>query len=412
MEYSKLLNFGNIKIKINSKTQFEIRKATLEEKNKYSERIFGVPFEPQFNSQFWVKVLCRKCNIPYNAPIINKYMETVNPNLKFGRFSFVKLRLSDKFQEKKTATIWASKSVFSKELPIGELYYPKDFLLMFYAAYNHFKDIENRYRYNDFNITDAENLSYIKALNAHVTKKDAMLQSEEYKTYMEKEITVLVIDDNLFFDGYCDFDIYSKYTEVKNAFDELNESHQRKLQNSNNVGEKEVDYAIEWFIASSNTSIISIKNDCESNYRYNCIYISNPSFRPEAQEYDHILITPSGVICIETKHWQGHIEIRNDGKWLRQNDNGMVGVESPIFQIKRHELLLKSFLPDTPIYSILCFSNSSAVIDGKDFVDYCPIVYVDHLDEYLNSIVAEHILDETQMKNIATIIENHKINKC
>ena len=35
--------------------------------------------------------------------------------------------------------------------------------------------------------------------------------------------------------------------------------------------------------------------DCESKYRYNCIMLKNASFIDEPQEYDHILVTPSGI---------------------------------------------------------------------------------------------------------------------
>ena len=86
-----------------------------------------------------------------------------------------------------------------------------------------------------------------------------------------------------------------------------------------------------------------------------------------------------------------------------------IGVSSPIFQMKRHESLLKSILPNIPIYSILCFSNDSVIIDGREFSREYPIVYVEQLGEYLSSIQANEVLNEESMRNIVDIIEKYKV---
>lgn len=117
----------------------------------------------------------------------------------------------------------------------------------------------------------------------------------------------------------------------------------QKVQNSNDPGEKEVEYALKWFLAETDFKVVPIKKICESNYRYNCIMLKKPDFIDEPQEYDHILVSEAGVFIIETKHWKGRVEIRPDGKWVRDknNDGHIEGVASPITQMKRHEALIK-----------------------------------------------------------------------
>jgi hypothetical protein len=149
--------------------------------------------------------------------------------------------------------------------------------------------------------------------------------------------------------------------------------------------------------------------DCESNRRLNCIWLKNPAFINEPQEFDHLLVCAAGIISIETKNWKDRIEIREDGKWIRYSDNAEFGVESPKAQVQRHEALLKSILPDVPVFSLLCFSHASVVVDGKENFDACPIITKDNLGDAIQAICSAAIYTEEEVARIAATIESYKV---
>ena len=215
----------------------------------------------------------------------------------------------------------------------------------------------------------------------------------------------------IYLENQCGFDIFDKETEIHSKIAEY-EKIQEKINNSNNRGEQIVEYHIKWILKSLNKYVVTINGDCESKYRYNCIMLRNDDFLDEAQEYDHILVTPAGVILIETKDWKGTTSIAPDGKWTRINEeNGTVfGVRSPLMQIRRHEQLLASIVPSVPVYSILCFSNSSAIINGKENVNY-PVINIEQLEDTLSDICLESIYNEHDVDMIASTIEKYKVNK-
>lgn len=215
-----------------------------------------------------------------------------------------------------------------------------------------------------------------------------------------------------YLDGCCGFDIFAKERELKTILEE-HRKHQEKVENSNNIGEKDVDYAIKWFLATYGGYAVSIKGDCESRHRINCIQLCKPDFIDEPQEIDHILVCPAGVVIIETKHWKGYVDIRPDGKWTRKSDadSSVVGVDSPKFQMRRHEVLMKKILPTVAVHSLLCFSNASAIIDGgENFKDY-PIITVDQLEVTLTDLCAKGTYSQEDIDRMAAAIDAHKVYK-
>ena len=207
-------------------------------------------------------------------------------------------------------------------------------------------------------------------------------------------------------------DVIREYRDQQLSNDREKEQKQKE-QNSNNPGEKAVAYAIKWICAASENKIISVNNDCESNHSFNCILLNKPDFIDEPQEYDHILLCPAGVVLIETKHWKGTVNIRPDGKWTRKKDEDSttIGVESPKFQMRRHELLMQKILPEVPVHSILCFSNASTIIEGKEYFKDYPIVSIDQLEETLANICNEAKYSDTEITQMVKTIEDHKVRK-
>lgn len=241
----------------------------------------------------------------------------------------------------------------------------------------------------------SENKGYIDLFTAGVSAwKKHEAQASEKK--------VLRIDSQYFFERSCGFDVDAKYSEICAVRD--------KIRDSWSPGEASVEYAIKWFTAAESSYIRSIEKNCESRYRFDCIVLSKPDFIDDPQEYDHILVGSSGVVLIETKHWKGTVEIRADGKWLRKTDinSPVEGIENPKFQMRRHEVLMKYILPDVPVYSLLCFSNSTIIIDGKEnFKDY-PIVTTDQLESVLASLCMNGSYTKDDVDRMVSIIEAHK----
>lgn len=214
----------------------------------------------------------------------------------------------------------------------------------------------------------------------------------------------LIIDNRGFPQEYCKFDIFKKKEEV--------DAIVKKLQNSIDAGEEEVEYAIRWLCAESAFHFKAIKKNCETKYRYGCILLKNPGFIDEQQEYDHILVSDRGIILIETKNWKGRVEIRSDGKWVRDSENNgcLVGVESPLYQIQRYEALIKSILPNLPIHSLLVFSNSSLILEGGENCNMCRVIYVDQMKETIMNILSSSERIGRTIDYCVNEIEKYKIN--
>lgn len=118
------------------------------------------------------------------------------------------------------------------------------------------------------------------------------------------------------------------------------------------------------------------------------------------------------MILIETKHWKGTVEIRPDGKWTRKliEENAFTGIESPKFQMRRHEVLMQKILPNIPVHSLLCFSNASTIIDGKENFKEYPIIAVEQLEETLTSLCANGVYSKDDIDDMVAIIETCKVH--
>lgn len=281
-------------------------------------------------------------------------------------------------------------------------------------------------RYEDLTPKQLKDLTafykkYSERINALKTRLARIAPREKVRNdfltkYSNKSMLTITFTSDLtplkFIEGDCGFDISEKYIELVSLFDDYKKK-QEKANNSTNDGEKAVDYALKWFIASNDDSAVQISANCESKYRYNCIVLCKPDFIDEPQEYDHILVCSAGVVLIETKHWKGTVEIRSDGKWTRKMDadSSAIGIDSPKFQMRRHEVLMQKILPTIPVHSLLCFSNASTIIDGREnFKDY-PIITVDQLEETLTYLCTKGTYTKEDVDRMVTAIDAHKVYK-
>lgn len=176
------------------------------------------------------------------------------------------------------------------------------------------------------------------------------------------------------------------------------EDEKRKAIESAGIrGEQEVLYALKWL-----DDVYKILSDKP-------IKLKNEEFIDEEQEYDHIIVGPAGVILIETKAYSGTISIDENGNWqrMKKEGGGWVGETNPLQQVRRHEKLIKSFLPkDIPLRSIVCLAKSNVVVKG---VNNSPldIVKVDMLTEHIENIECENRLDEQKICEIIELIKGY-----
>lgn len=258
-------------------------------------------------------------------------------------------------------------------------------------------------------------MEIVAPFNERIEKRENFMKSHSGKRAL---VVVLGgLKNNIYFEDECGFDIFEKEKEINEALNKMpwrraNEETAAPKTTENN-GEKSVEYALKWIIAASDDSIVEIVGDCESKYRTDCILLCKPSFMDEPQEYDHILVCSGGIILIETKDWKGKVEIRPDGKWLRNKAEGesAVGINSPKFQMRRHEVLVQKILPTVPVHSLLCFSNPSTVVEGKEYFQDYAIVTIDQLEETILSICETGTYSKEEIEKMAEEINAHKVRK-
>lgn len=176
---------------------------------------------------------------------------------------------------------------------------------------------------------------------------------------------------------------------------------------SGNKGEQKVEYALKWL----DKSYIQIEKNSNDKIGNSCIIIKNSEFIDEQQEYDHLIISNKGVFSIETKNYTGKLIVDQYGNWIRKKDNKEEGIKNPLQQIRQHEKVLMSFLPeDCRIISIICIANDKAIIEGSENCPI-PIIKSDMLVEFIeNWDKNEMKISNLQMEQCVKEIYNHMVN--
>lgn len=120
------------------------------------------------------------------------------------------------------------------------------------------------------------------------------------------------------------------------------------------------------------------------------------------QNFDHIIVGPSGVFVVETKNWKGSVEFR-DGKLYA---GGKEPSRPPLKQVKAATAELVHFLSElglggVPIHSVLCFVstklpeelmnvNGVVVCNGPRLTD----VLQETFDEPISTPLREQLVGE------------------
>ena len=175
---------------------------------------------------------------------------------------------------------------------------------------------------------------------------------------------------------------------------------------SGDRGEQKVDYALRWL----DKSYVQLEQRSKDRIGNKCICILNSDFIDEKQEFDHLIVSPKGIFSIETKNYSGKLTIDSYGNWLRVKSDGEEGLRNPIQQIRQHEKVLKSFIPDyCNIISVICIANDRAIIEGIEN-SIIPIVKSDLLVEFIENWESDSVpLTTSQMDQVIMEIYSHMI---
>ncbi len=168
------------------------------------------------------------------------------------------------------------------------------------------------------------------------------------------------------------------------------------------IGEAEVDYALKWL----DKGYICVPKKYNKD-----IVIYNPDYIDEKQEYDHIVIGKQGVFLIETKNYVGKLIIDSYGNWIRvKGDGTQEGERNPVQQIRRHEKLLKSLLPENvDVISLICMSHPKMIVEGAEN-SRIPVIKSDLLAEFIETYSSKKKeLSKDDMKLCLECIESHMI---
>ena len=113
-------------------------------------------------------------------------------------------------------------------------------------------------------------------------------------------------------------------------------------------------------------------------------------------QIDHIIILPFGIFVIETKNIKGKILGKNsDAVWNCINHKKVTTIYNPIKQNSTHVQVIKGFLKEDHVYSVIVFSNSNK---PKDVVDN--VVNLEELKPYVLSFKDQVCFTPEKMEEI------------
>lgn len=165
-----------------------------------------------------------------------------------------------------------------------------------------------------------------------------------------------------------------------------------RIRNSGEEGERRVAYTLKWL--SNEYRILT-------NIKLKSIV--------GVQEFDNILIGPNGVFHIETKNYGGErgckIKINTAGNWIREDNGSESGVESPEFQLDRHDTVLKENLDRhygegkyVP-HGIIVLSNPKTILEGVENSEVT-VIKADSLVKCISKYENSERLSQESVDNI------------
>lgn len=248
-----------------------------------------------------------------------------------------------------------------------------ELLDLFKEYKNQEKYLSSKARHYNLDINDIFYKKYIDVYRlGSILISDKMNQINRNKA-KNKYVPQDLLDEALMF--------YYETESVQNAYSIRSDEEYAQEKKSGDEGEEIVEYALKWL----EQSFECIKRKSKDRLGNACIYLSNPKFIDEKQEYDHLIVSNKGIFNIETKNYAGKLLIDQHGNWIRKKSDVEEGIRNPLQQIRRHEKMLLSFLPsECKIISIICIANDAAIIEGIENSPI-PIVKSDMLVEFMEN---------------------------
>lgn len=171
---------------------------------------------------------------------------------------------------------------------------------------------------------------------------------------------------------------------------------EERIRESGEKGEANVRYHLKWLDGYKVLHNVRLPNPLES------------------QEIDHIVIGKNGVFHLETKNYGGEhggkIVINENDNWTLIKNNDIRGIENPLFQVRRHERVLKEYIekefPDKhiPVKEIIVLSNEKTIVEGYENSPIT-VLKMERLNEFITNYSTEITLDE---KTINLLYESIK----
>lgn len=153
--------------------------------------------------------------------------------------------------------------------------------------------------------------------------------------------------------------VMMEYLGMDEAFYE--NSLDSRLKRSGERGEQQVMHALSWLPKDQFTV-------------FHNIYVTANG---RGQQFDHLVVGQNAIFHIETKNHSGRITVTPEGNWeITRTVGGKVrteGLESPLEQIRRHEMVLKDFIDNllgkhrVPLQEIVVISNPKSTIKGEQY---------------------------------------------
>lgn len=144
----------------------------------------------------------------------------------------------------------------------------------------------------------------------------------------------------------------------------------------------------------------------DKNYLINDIYVCD-GYRKT--QIDHILVTPKGIFCIETKNYSGLYLYAGPKMWVYYKNSQPHYIPSPQEQSQYHVEVLNAALEIRGLRNIplVIIANPYGRYEGDTV--FCRVIKLEQLKDLVDSY--EEIYSEKEVKNIADAILKTKYKK-
>ena len=135
------------------------------------------------------------------------------------------------------------------------------------------------------------------------------------------------------------------------------------------------------------------------------------NYKDRFAQIDHVILCSKGIFVIETKNYSGKIYGDSYSKYWIQIFNGRKNkFYSPIWQNKTHVNAIKFLLKDykyVPIYSVILFCGKCNI---KKVKSDGSVIHTNKLKKYIKGFKSEVFIENEQIMNILTLLNNNNIN--